>query len=184
MAAGAPTCFQLRGTEPAACEPSDALPMVSSPRSRLSRSGAAPVAPPEPPIFSSLRLKGAAIGRQRRLARQRRAGQAGWMGAAEGSSAAAYDGGSPRSASLRTGGTRPPRLLGSSRGATATTPPQRTGSTRMTASTGQPGLRAAHVALRHRVAVVWLWLQASRLPLLLLRTLQIMLQIRIPPPYL
>jgi hypothetical protein len=106
------------------------------------------------------------------------------MGAAEGSSAAAYDGGSPRSASLRTGGTRPPRLLGSSRGATATTPPQRTGSTRMTASTGQPGLRAAHVALRHRVAVVWLWLQASRLPLLLLRTLQIMLQIRIPPPYL
>ena len=81
MAAGAPTCFQLRGTEPAACEPSDALPMVSSPRSRLSRSGAAPVAPPEPPIFSSLRLKGAAIGRQRRLARQRRAGQAGWMDA-------------------------------------------------------------------------------------------------------
>ena len=87
------TCFQFTGTDPLACDPSEALPMLSSRRPRLSRSGVAPDSPPELPMSSRWRL----------TANDADGSTSGEPAAGE-SRGSAHGGGSPRSASLRTGG--------------------------------------------------------------------------------
>lgn len=86
------TCFQFTGTEPLACDPSDAFPMLSRRRSRLSRSGVAPDTPPAPPMSSSTRLAAKHIDRSGDCKVE-----------SVRSVSSAHGGGSPRSANLRTG---------------------------------------------------------------------------------
>ena len=86
------TCFQFTGTDPLACDPWDALPMLSSCRSRLSRSGVAPDSPPALPMSSRGRLTTDDADESENS-----------ESTAEESRGSAHGGGSPRSASLRTG---------------------------------------------------------------------------------
>eukprot|EP01043_Picozoa_sp_COSAG02_P039054 COSAG02_NODE_3056_length_7455_cov_5.333469_6_plen_164_part_00 len=121
------TCFQFTGTDPLACDPWDALPMLSSCRSRLSRSGVAPDSPPALPMSSRGRLTTDDADESENS-----------ESTAEESRGSAHGGGSPRSANLRAGGCAANLALerGSNRAA-ALLPPQRTCSSTISSKAAQ-----------------------------------------------